>query len=243
MQAVILAAGQGQRIREHHALPKGFIEIDHKPLMRYSLEALAGYGIDDVLVITGYSAELYGALAVETGAFKTKYNPHYATYGNLYSLYLSRDWVTEDCIIVESDIIYEPRAIDVLMNHPEKDSILVSDITGSKDEVYVEVDDSNHLVNMRKNKLELNQSQIIGEFIGLSKFSFSTFTEFMNLLDNNETLLQQSHYDEGGYIELIKNQPLYCLKESKLLWSEIDNIDQYKFAEKLYPNMSMTIGA
>ena len=45
MQAVILAAGKGTRLKaKTDALPKAMIEIEGKPLLEYSLDALIEYG-------------------------------------------------------------------------------------------------------------------------------------------------------------------------------------------------------
>ncbi|PHQ82310.1 MAG: hypothetical protein COB66_00565 [Coxiella sp. (in: Bacteria)] len=241
MQAVILAAGQGQRIREHHTLPKGFIEINHKPLIRHSLDILKEYGFDDILVVTGYASAYYEDLKSETDAFETIYNPYYATYGNLYSLYLSHNWVSDDVLILESDIIYEPRAISILMAQAAKDTILVSGPTGSNDEVYVEVDAKQNLTQMRKILSELDKPYVLGEFVGLSRLELATFKQYMNYLENNQALLQQGNYDEDGFGALAKQCSLHCELVSDLLWSEIDNVDQYDFAKKLYPKMNQEI--
>ncbi len=58
MQAVILAAGQGTRLKtETDALPKAMIEIGGKPLLEYSLEALIQNGITDVIIVVGFRHE------------------------------------------------------------------------------------------------------------------------------------------------------------------------------------------
>lgn len=241
MQAVILAAGQGTRIREHHILPKGFIEIDNKPLILHSLDALRGCGVERILVVTGYASEHYENLAATTVFFDTIYNPYYAPYSNLYSLYLTHEWVQDDVLILESDIIFEPRALNVLLKHPLNDVVLASNPSGSNDEVYVEVDVEGNLSNMSKKLDTLNKDRVLGEFVGLSKLSLKTFKHYMTYLESQPTLLKQGYYDEDGFVSLGKKTPLHCELVKDLLWSEIDNVEQLNFAERIYPQMNRTI--
>ncbi len=62
--AVILAAGMGTRLRDAHSgMPKGFVELDGTPIIEMSLLRLEAAGITDVVIVTGYAAEHYAALA------------------------------------------------------------------------------------------------------------------------------------------------------------------------------------
>ena len=58
MKAVILAAGQGTRIRSVHGEhPKCLIEVDNTTILDHQLEALSVAGIDDVAIVVGYEKE------------------------------------------------------------------------------------------------------------------------------------------------------------------------------------------
>lgn len=55
MIAVILAAGDGGRLGDYTAaLPKPLVNIAGRPLIAFTLEALAETGIDDLVVVVGY---------------------------------------------------------------------------------------------------------------------------------------------------------------------------------------------
>ena len=57
-QAVILAAGEGQRLRPFTATkPKVMLSIAGKPIVQYVVEALAQNGIRDILMVVGYKRE------------------------------------------------------------------------------------------------------------------------------------------------------------------------------------------
>jgi choline kinase len=59
MKAVILAAGQGARLRPAGLdIPKCLVEVGGKSLIEHQLSALETTGIRDVLVVVGYKGEL-----------------------------------------------------------------------------------------------------------------------------------------------------------------------------------------
>ncbi|MEE8419212.1 MAG: nucleotidyltransferase family protein, partial [Dehalococcoidales bacterium] len=57
-QAVILAAGEGQRLRPFTVTrPKTMLSIADKPILQYVIEALAQNGIQDIIIVVGYRRE------------------------------------------------------------------------------------------------------------------------------------------------------------------------------------------
>lgn len=58
MQAVILAAGEGKRIRPlTRSRPKALIPVANRPIIDYPIEALLACGIRDIIVVVGYRKE------------------------------------------------------------------------------------------------------------------------------------------------------------------------------------------
>ena len=70
MQAVILAGGEGTRLRPLTlTIPKPAIQLVDRPFLRYMLDWLARHGVDDVVIASGFGAEaLEGALEGEAVA-------------------------------------------------------------------------------------------------------------------------------------------------------------------------------
>jgi choline kinase len=77
MRAVILAAGDGGRLNHlTSALPKPLIPLAGRPIIEYTLEALAEAGVTDVIVVTGYrETQVRHALGGMNLAFVS--NPRY----------------------------------------------------------------------------------------------------------------------------------------------------------------------
>ncbi|MFQ3621760.1 MAG: NTP transferase domain-containing protein, partial [Spirochaetales bacterium] len=144
--AVILAAGRGTRLKELGLeIPKGFLKIGEKPIIEESLNKLFASGVERVIIVTGHVAEKYEELAARSGGrILTVHNEKYADSGSLYSLYLARAKMDacpaekeEGFLLLESDLIYESRALQMLQVDPRPDIILVSGKTNSRDEVWV----------------------------------------------------------------------------------------------------------
>ena len=233
MHAVILAAGLGNRLRDFHTLPKGFLKIGKHCLIEQSIQHLKDYDISDLLIITGYGFEHYHQLTQHYSFISTHHNLFFQTFGSLYSLYLAKDWVKDDVLILESDILYEGRALKTLISTVESDAIITSGFTQSGDEVYVSTK-GNNLVNMNKNPEALLSSSIIGEFVGLSKLSLASFRCLITRLEKNTQLLEQGHYDEHGLVDLSSQRPIKCVHLPDLLWAEIDNHAHYIRAQQVH---------
>jgi len=57
-QAVILAAGEGKRLRPFTLnKPKTMLTIAGKPTLQYTIESLANNGIRDIVLVVGYRKE------------------------------------------------------------------------------------------------------------------------------------------------------------------------------------------
>lgn len=239
MKAVILAAGQGVRIRDHHTLPKGLIEVEGQAIIERSIALLRQHGIDNICLITGYCQEYYNAMSQQQAGLDVVFNPHFADYASLYSLYCAKDWVDDDILVLESDILYEARAIDTILNSTEPNATLVSGWTQSSDEIYVEAhDQTGQLINMSKQRAEVDEVHLLGEFVGISKLSLQGFQQLVAILDNDAEQLQRGCYEEQGLVSLAQHASLHCHKIPDLYWCEIDNLFHLERAKRLYPNIA-----
>ena len=126
-QAVILAAGEGQRLRPFTAFkPKVMITIAGKPMVQYVIEALAANGVRRIAMVVGYRKEqvldFLGAgemFGVEIG-YVTQ--PH--QLGTAHALKQARDMVGDEFLVLSGDNIIEPDTIARFVES-KPDSILI----------------------------------------------------------------------------------------------------------------------
>ena len=234
--AVILAAGMGTRLEQQgENQPKGFLQLGEKPIVEESLERLSRAGIEHVIIVTGHRAAFYEQLAMaQEGFVELVHNPRYADSGSMYSLYCARELLQEDFLLLESDLIYEQRALEALLNDPRRALILLSGRTDSGDEVYVEANGP-QVVGMSKNRHELGNG-IAGELVGISKISRSLFVRMCTLAAPVFTTTLHMDYETDALVAAARGHPLHYHRIPDLLWAEIDDARQLSRARKsVYP--------
>ena len=104
MEALILAAGQGSRLREGR--PKCLVEVGGRPLIEHQLAALRRAGVDRVTVVVGHQAlRVCQALPEDT---QVVHNPVYAATNSLYSFWLAREHIEDDLVVLNCDVLFHP---------------------------------------------------------------------------------------------------------------------------------------
>ena len=59
MKAVILAAGEGKRLRPFtETMPKVMLPVANKPILEYIIDAAKKSGIDEIIIVVGYKKEV-----------------------------------------------------------------------------------------------------------------------------------------------------------------------------------------
>jgi 2-aminoethylphosphonate-pyruvate transaminase len=232
-KAVILAAGIGSRLRAiHNDKPKGFLQLGDKPIIEESIARLVYSGINEIVIIAGYQNHFYDELKKKYPFVKTIKNNDFETTGSMYSLWCAKELMNEDFLLLESDLIYEMNALQVLLNSQYKNAILLSGKTNAGDEVYVGVND-NRIVNMSKQIEDIKQ--LGGELVGVSKISFELYKKMISFSETQFKAKPNYHY-EDCLTDLASENEINFELVNDLAWIEIDDEQHHKRAvEKIYP--------
>ena len=232
-QAVILAAGMGARLKElNNGIPKGFISLeDDKPIIENSIKTLLSYGIRDIIIVTGFMNEYYENLRSKYPQIKTVRNEKFSETGTMYSLWCARKLINTDFILLESDLIFETRAISELLESPVKNSLLITGKTEAGDEVYVEAD-GDWVKQISKDKKVLGS--IVGEFIGVSRLSYDFYLQLIRIAEKSFESDLNFSYDMDCFVTVADKTPLGFLKIENLLWAEIDDALQLQRAQIIW---------
>jgi 2-aminoethylphosphonate-pyruvate transaminase len=191
-----------------------------------------------IVIVTGYCADHYQRLADgKAGLVHTVHNPRYADSGSMYSLYCARDVVADESfLLLESDLIYEPRALTELLAEPAADAILLSGPTGAGDEVWVETRDGN-LVTMSKDR-EVLSGSVAGELVGISKISVGLFSLMQDIAARVFKTSLHYDYETDCLVTASARRPIRCPVVADLVWSEIDDPAHLQRArEQIYPQL------
>ena len=117
MKALILNSGLGSRMgvltSEH---PKCMTEISSsETILSRQLRQLAGAGIEDVIITTGYydSVLVNYCNSIELPLHITFVkNPIYDKTNYIYSIYCARDYLDDDIIFMHGDLVFENEVFD-----------------------------------------------------------------------------------------------------------------------------------
>ncbi len=237
--AVILAAGTGTRLQNSgKIIPKGFLQLGDRPIVVESLEHLIAAGITRVLIVTGHQFQYYQAIIPDyPGLIETVHNDVYANSGSFHSLLMAAEFIDGDFLLLESDILYEPSALEVILDYPGDNATLLSGRTGSGDEVYVETVDG-LLHDMSKQRPSLGE-RIAGEFVGISKCTPVLFQALSEFASEQVARGQHMHYETDGFVGVKARVAMSCPKIEDLVWTEIDDEFHLRRArQRIYPKLT-----
>ena len=214
MKAVILAAGLGSRLGFHR--PKGLLPVGQESLVQRSVRLLRVAGFQPATLVVGHLAHEY---RVGSGLEGVQFidNPNFATTGSLRSLLLAHQVLQDDLWVLESDLLYEARALEQLRQCPAPNAILTSGLTGAGDEVWVDAP-TGRLRAMSKDASQL-EAPPVGEFVGICRFS-------RELLDDMQAWGEahpEAHYESDGLVAQCHRHTTQIVHVSDLLWCEVDD--------------------
>jgi UDP-N-acetylglucosamine diphosphorylase/glucosamine-1-phosphate N-acetyltransferase len=113
-QAVILAAGEGQRLRPFTVnRPKTMITIADKPILQFVIESLAQNGIRDIVLVVGYRKEQvfdYIGSGEQLGV-KITYVEQAQQLGTAHALSMVKDSVGDEFLVLPGDNLIEADTI------------------------------------------------------------------------------------------------------------------------------------
>ncbi len=226
--AVILAAGMGTRLQgvTGGQIPKGLLPVQGRTLVERSLDKLERIGVTRTIIVTGHLKEFYEELARRHPGVETVENPAYATTGSMASLAVAAPRLTSGFYLLESDVIYEQRGLDLLAASPLEDAILISGFTQSGDEVWVQTEGT-RVAKMSKKRSDL--TAVRGELSGLNKVSLTTLQMAVDL--NQRASSSQYHY-EYALTDVSSSRPVGFVYCEDLIWAEIDDADHLKRVEQ-----------
>ena len=229
MRVIILAAGQGTRLKPlTNNLPKCLLRLGNKPVLAHQIETLKSVGLFKISLVLGYLAEKIKQFL--GGNYNYILNKNYQKTNSLYSLWLARNLLNDELIIMDSDVLFDKALVKKLISHPAKICIALNTNWKREQGYYVATKD-NLVINMGVN---LNQN-VKGECAGLVKIKKSQVQKLKVVL--NDLIRQnKSHlWFEDALVEMIKRGvKIKYLDVKDYFWYEFDTKKEWEYAKRLY---------
>ena len=238
MKTVILAAGAGSRLKpltDH--MPKCLLKVGVKCILEMTIENLLATNNSEIIIVTGYLENKIREFIRERFPYLQItyiYNKLYASTNNIYSLWLAKDEVLgNDMMMLDSDIVFDERIISKLQNSGYKNCLALKRHEVHDEEIKVKTDAHGCVIEIGK---EVNVSLAEGESIGIEIFGIEALTELYFILDRKVvTEKEVNQFYEAAFQELSDNK-LFIVDTTEYFCMEIDTEEDLKIAEGLSLN-------
>lgn len=174
-KVILLVAGEGKRLRPYTLdRPKCMVEVDGISLIDRQLAVLKAEGLEDIVMIGGYKADM-----LKRDEVKLKINPRYYETNMVWTLFCAEDELEGVVIVSYGDIVYSSEILNALLKSNADIAITID-----KDwESYWRARNEDPLDDAETLKLredgtiiEIGQKpksldEIEGQYMGLMKFS------------------------------------------------------------------------
>lgn len=240
MQAIILAAGMGKRLKElTRNNTKCMIKVNGVTLIDRMLHQIQNQNVSRIVIVAGYEREklkdYISTLGIKTPIVYID-NPIYDKTNNIYSLSLASDYLCqEDTLLFESDLIFEDAVLDVLVNDPRPTLALVDKYESWMDGTCVKIDENDNIsAFVPGKKFKFNEIKDYYKTVNIYKFS-KEFSEshYVPFLKAYEKALGENEYYEQvlRVITMLDNPGIKVKRLDGQRWYEIDDIQDLDIAE------------
>lgn len=250
MNAIILAAGEGKRLRPlTNDRPKCMVDFFGKSILQRQLEIFHSCGVNDISIVTGYRDD-----KITFNDIQYFHNANYETTNMVETLFCAKDAFKNSTIISYSDIIFEKSVLEKLVAATD-DMCVVVDMDWYKywkirfenpldDAESLIIDDDGYIKNIGQKVMDIKQ--IMGQYIGLIKFQHEGIKLVQNFYENakkqaskginplNPKLPFAKSYLTDLLQALVMNG--YKIKSVPIHngWLEVDTKNDYDIYTKLY---------
>ena len=243
MQAIILAAGMGRRLKElTKDNTKCMVPVNGTTLIDRMLHQLDVKRLSRIVVVTGYEGKKLTEYIEKLGIVTPiEYvdNPVYDRTNNIYSLYLARDYLLrENTLLFESDIIFEDSVLDCLIEDPRENLALVDRYEPWMDGTCLRLDEEDDIIDFVSGKnFDFTNTKGLYKTVNIYKFG-KTFSEkyYVPFLDAYTKALGENEYYEQ-VLRVITSLDSAQIQGKRLhdqKWYEIDDVQDLDIAEALF---------
>jgi len=230
MDAIILAAGRGNRLREFNpdGRPKCLLEFDGRSLLSRQLECLLGCGVTRVEIVIGYEAD---RVVEHIGRLQQRpevafaYNPRFLQ-GSVLSLLAAHETLLSGrgALLLDADVLFHPDILTRLVDSAQANCYLLDrEFLPGEEPVKIAVHDG-RMVEFRKRLPDDLAYDLLGESVGFFRFDAATCVELVQACAryDAEGLSDAPHEEVLRELLLARPDGFGFEDISGLPWLEID---------------------
>ncbi|MBR4669480.1 MAG: aminotransferase class I/II-fold pyridoxal phosphate-dependent enzyme [Butyrivibrio sp.] len=243
MQAIILAAGMGKRLKElTRNNTKCMVKVNGETLIERLLHQLDSVNLSRVVIVVGYEGkklmDYIDTLNISTPITFVD-NPIYDKTNNIYSLFLAKEYMKEDdTLLFESDIILEDKILSGLIEDPRDTLALVDEYKPWMDGTCLRLDDNDKIIDfISGKKFDFTNTEGCYKTVNIYKFSKhfaeKQYIPFLNAYQ--EALGVNEYYEQVlRVITMLDGAEIVAKRLNGEKWYEIDDEQDLDIAETLF---------
>ena len=246
MQAIILAAGMGSRLKElTKNNTKCMIKVNGVTLIDRMLHQIEKHNLDKIVIVAGYEGQklvdYVKTLGIHT-PIEFVENPIYNKTNNIYSLWLAKEHLLkDDTLLFESDLIFEDSVIDLLLDDERETLALVDKYESWMDGTCVKINEDDDIeAFIPGKKFKYDEINDYYKTVNIYKFSKSfSETHYVPFLDAYIKALGENEYYEQvlRVITMLDYPEIKAKRLSGQSWYEIDDVQDLDIATSIFtPN-------
>ena len=238
MIGVILAAGMAKRLRPlTDERPKCLLKVGERTLLQRTVDAMLAAGINELVVVTGYRANMIRDFLTEMYPKLTIHfidNLDYAHNNNIFSLWLTRPYTDgRDFLLMDSDILCDPAIIPTVINVGDSALALNRHELG-EEEMKVVADAEGRITEISKT---CRPEDAAGESVGVERmtpdYSTALFRELEQMIEREGLI---DIFYERAFERLIPQGHTFRIVDTTDLFSiELDTPEDFENAQRLIP--------
>ena len=243
MQAIILAAGMGKRLKELTSnATKCMVEVNGEMMIHKTLMHLEKLNLNKIVLVVGYEGQqlmdYVNSLGLKTPV-EYVVNDVYDKTNNIYSLYLAKEYLLQDdTLLLESDLVYEEAVIRKLVDTPYPSLVLVDKFESWMDGTCITVDEDDNITSfVSKREFDFTKTDEYYKTVNLYKFS-KNFSEkyYVPFLEAYCNAMGLNEYYEQvlKVITFLGDLEIKAVKLNGEKWYEIDDIQDLSNAETIF---------
>lgn len=224
MKAIIMAAGVGSRLSSVIGnRPKCLIMADGETLIGRMVRILKSRNINNITVITGYKSELiHDELGSQVRYF---HNPLFSVTNSITSLWLAKELLNDDVILMNADLYVEEEIIDTALAQT-RHVVMLSDSTRIEDADFRFGVDGDRIV---KTGNQLKNHETDCEYVGIVRIDRSFIAEFKTRLEHMIERADFRNWWEGVLYSFIDDGVTIYHEDIKgTYWTEVDHLGDYQ---------------
>lgn len=202
MKAIILAAGQGTRLKKYtENLPKGMLSFMGKTIIERQIEMYRKCGIENIIVVRGFAAD-----KIPYEGITYYMNEDYANTNMVESLMTAKSEFDDDMIVSYSDILFEEQMLKTMMQSTADFAVAVDDDWKQYwqkrygkidfDTESLSIDENDNIVELGLENPKLED--IDARYIGLLKFSRKGLQHIVKIMEEAYRSFENKPWQQSG---------------------------------------------